>query len=100
MVPESCRWLLKILIELNEAIYQLWNLSLMKAKSGETLNIKVVENSISFLKRVEIHNFDTGRRDHKGSKLMEFSRYDFELESIFLSFFWFSGFTFLCNMNV
>jgi hypothetical protein len=83
MVPESCRWLLKILIELNEAIYQLWNLSLMKAKSGKTLNIKVVENSISFLKRVEIQNFDTGQRDHKGLKLMEFSRYDFELESIF-----------------
>jgi hypothetical protein len=86
MVPDSCQWLLEILIKPNGVIYWLRNLSLIEAKSRETLNIEVVGNSTSLLKRVQTQNFDTGWRNHKGSKLMGFSRYDFELESIFFKF--------------
>jgi hypothetical protein len=75
-------------------------LSVIEAKSGETLDIEVIENSISFVRRVETQNFDAGRKDHEGLKREWFSRYDFELESIFLSLFWFSRFVSLCNMNV
>jgi hypothetical protein len=73
-------------------------LSVIEAKSGETLDIEVIENSISFVRRVETQNFDAGRKDHEGLKREWFSRYDFELESIFLSLFWFSRFASLCNM--
>jgi hypothetical protein len=38
---------------------------------------------MSFLKRVETQNFNTGRRNHEGLELIRFSRYDFELGSIF-----------------
>jgi hypothetical protein len=58
-------------------------LSVIEARSGKTLNIKVVENSINFLKRVETQNFDIGRRKHEGLKSIEISGYDFELEVIF-----------------
>jgi hypothetical protein len=54
----------------------------MEARFEETLNIKVIGNSISFLKRVETQNFNTRRRDHEGMNLEGFSRYDFKLESI------------------
>jgi hypothetical protein len=47
------------------------------------MNIEVVGNSISFIKRGETHNFDNRQRNHEALKLIEFSRYDFELESIF-----------------
>jgi hypothetical protein len=49
----------------------------------ETLNIKVVWNFISSLKRVETKNFDTGQRNQEGLKLVGFLRYYFEFESIF-----------------
>jgi hypothetical protein len=55
----------------------------MEARSEGTLNIEVVGNSISFLKRVETQNFNTGRRDHEGLNWEEFSRYDFKLKLIF-----------------
>jgi hypothetical protein len=32
----------------------------MKVRFGETLNNKIIENFIRFIKRVETHNFDTG----------------------------------------
>jgi hypothetical protein len=83
MVPKICRWLLEILIEPNDVIYRLRNLSLIKAKFGETLNIEVVGNFISLLKRVETQNFYTGRRKHEGLNLIGFLRYDFNLELIF-----------------
>jgi hypothetical protein len=47
------------------------------------MNIEVVGNFLSFLKRVETQNCGTGRMDHEGLKLEGFSRYDFKLESIF-----------------
>jgi hypothetical protein len=53
----------------------------------ETLNNKVVGNFISFVKRVGTQNFDIGRKEHEGLKLERFSRYYFELESIFKAFF-------------
>jgi hypothetical protein len=77
----------KFWFEPNDVICQLWNLSLMEARSVVTLNIGVVGNSISFLKRVETQNFDTRWRNHEGLKLIGFSRYDFELESNFKFFF-------------
>jgi hypothetical protein len=55
----------------------------MEVRSGETLNIEVIGNSIRFPKIVETQNFDTKRRNHEGSKLIGLSRYEFELESIF-----------------
>jgi hypothetical protein len=58
-------------------------LSAIKARSREKLDIKVIENSISFVRREETQNFDAGRKDHEGLKQKWFSRYDFELESIF-----------------
>jgi hypothetical protein len=64
----------------------LQNLALNKAKSKKTLNIKVVGNFINSLKRVKTQNFDIGRRNHEAVKLVGFSIYDFELESIFLKF--------------
>jgi hypothetical protein len=74
MVPKSCQWLLEILIELNEVIYRLRNLSLMEARFEGTLYIKVVRNSICFLGRVKTQNFDTGRSNHEGLELIKFSR--------------------------
>jgi hypothetical protein len=58
----------------------------MESRFVETMNRKIVENLIRFLERVETQNFDTGRRNHEGSKFKGFSRYDFESESIFLKF--------------
>jgi hypothetical protein len=55
----------------------------MEVRFEETLNIKVIGNSINFLKRVETQNSDTEQRNHEGSKLIGFLRYDFEFESIF-----------------
>jgi hypothetical protein len=55
----------------------------MEARFEGTLNIIVIGNSISFLRRVETQNFSTGRRDHEGLNLGGFSRYDFKLELIF-----------------
>jgi hypothetical protein len=55
----------------------------MEARSAVTANSKVVGNSMSFLTRVETHNFNIGQRKHEGLKLKGFSTYDFELESIF-----------------
>jgi hypothetical protein len=52
-------------------------------RSEVTLNTKVIGNFISFLKRMETHNLDTGQRNHEVLKLIGFSRYDFKFESIF-----------------
>jgi hypothetical protein len=35
-------------------------LSVIEATFGERLDIKVIDNSISFVRRVETHNFDAG----------------------------------------
>jgi hypothetical protein len=50
---------------------------------GETLNIKVVEESVALLKRGKTQNFDIGRMKREGLKLKGFLSYDFELETIF-----------------
>jgi hypothetical protein len=47
------------------------------------MNIKVVGDFISSLKRVETQNLDIRRRDYEAIKLVGFSRYDYDLESIF-----------------
>jgi hypothetical protein len=52
------------------------NLGVIQARSRETLNIEVVWNSISFLKRGETQNFDTKWRDHEALRWEGFSRYD------------------------
>jgi hypothetical protein len=83
MIIESCRWLLEILIDPNKVIYRLWELDLIEARSGKTLNIEVVGNSISILKRVKTQNFDTKRKNQEVLKLIGFLIYDFQFESIF-----------------
>jgi hypothetical protein len=47
---------------------------------GETLNIKVVEESIALLERGETQNFDIGRTIRGELKLEGLLSYDFELE--------------------
>jgi hypothetical protein len=59
----------------------------MEARLGKTLNIEVVGDFTSFLKRVKTQNFDIGRWNHEVLGLEGFSGYDFKSESIFLSFF-------------
>jgi hypothetical protein len=83
-------WYLKVVIygwnfwlQPNDGTSWLRNLSIIEARSRETLNIKVIEESIAFLKRVKTQNFDIRWREHEGLKLEWFSRYDLELESIF-----------------
>jgi hypothetical protein len=100
MIIESCRYCWKFLFELKEVTYRLWNLGQNDTRSTEALNIKVIGNFINSLKRVETQNFDIIRRKHEGLKLKGFSRYDFKLELIFLSFFWFSRLASWCNKNV
>jgi hypothetical protein len=58
-------------------------MSVIEARSGETLNIKVIGNYIYFLERVGTQNFDIRRRNNEGLKFIGFLRYDFELVSIF-----------------
>jgi hypothetical protein len=70
MIIESCRWLLEILIDPNKVIYRLLELDLIEARSGKTLNIEVVGNSISILKRVKTQNFDTKRKNQEVLKLI------------------------------
>jgi hypothetical protein len=89
----------KFWFEPKEVTYRLQNLSLIAARSEKTLNIKVVGNSISFLERVETQNFDTGRRNHEVLKSIGFSRYDFELDLIFLSFFWIVSFHYMIDFQ-
>jgi hypothetical protein len=66
-------------------------LGLEEARPKKTLNIKVIADFINSLKKVEAQDFDIGRRNYEAVKLVGFSRYDYDLESI-LSFFWFSRF--------
>jgi hypothetical protein len=54
--------------------------------------MKVIGDFINSLKGVETQNFDIERTKRKGLKLKGILSYDFELESIFLSFSWFSWF--------
>jgi hypothetical protein len=56
------------------------------------MNMKVIGDFINSLKGVETQNFDIERTKRKGLKLKGILSYDFELESIFLSFSWFSWF--------
>jgi hypothetical protein len=77
----------------------------MEARFEGTLNIKVIRNSVGFLKRVETQNFNTGRRDHQGLNLEGFSKYDFKLKLIFkfllifrISFLMQYEFMMSCNM--
>jgi hypothetical protein len=62
--------------------YRLQNLGQNETRSKETLNIKVVEDFINSLKRVETQDLEIGRRYYEAVKLVGFSRYDYELESI------------------
>jgi hypothetical protein len=62
--------------------YRLRNLGQNETRSKETLNIKVVEDFINSLKRVETQDLEIGRRYYEAVKLVGFSRYDYELESI------------------
>jgi hypothetical protein len=55
----------------------------------ETLNNNTVGNFISSLRRVGTQNFNIRRMNYEMVKLVGFSRYDYELESIFLIFFCF-----------
>jgi hypothetical protein len=66
-----------------EVTYQLRTLGLNEARSKGMLNIKVIGNYISFLKRGETQNFDSRRRNREVLMLVGFSRYGFELELIF-----------------
>jgi hypothetical protein len=52
----------------------------------ETLNNKVIGDVINSLKRVEMQDFDIKRRNYEAVELVRFSRYDYELELIFLKF--------------
>jgi hypothetical protein len=47
------------------------------------LNIEVIGDFIKSLKRVEMQDFDVGRRNYEAVESVGFSRYDYELESIF-----------------
>jgi hypothetical protein len=51
-------------------------------RSKETLNIKVIEDFINSLKRVQTQDLDIERRYYEAVKLVGFSIYDYELESI------------------
>jgi hypothetical protein len=62
--------------------YRLRNLGQNETISKETLSIKVVEDFINSLKRVETQDLEIGRRYYEAVKLVGFSRYDYELESI------------------
>jgi hypothetical protein len=55
----------------------------MGARFVGALSIEVIENSICFLGGEKTQNFDTGQMIQKWLRLEGFSRYDFELESIF-----------------
>jgi hypothetical protein len=83
MISKTCQWLLEILIWTEWSTCRLWNPSLFDVRSEVTLDIKVIGNFIGFLKSVETQDFDTVRRNHEVLKLIWFSRYDFEFESIF-----------------
>jgi hypothetical protein len=82
-IVQSCQCCWKFLFEPKEVTYQLRTLGLNEARSNGTLNIKVIGNYISFLKRGETQNFDIRRRNHEALRLIGFSRYGFQLESIF-----------------
>jgi hypothetical protein len=43
-------------------------LSVIETRSRETLSITFIGKSISFLKRVETHNFYVGRTNHEAVK--------------------------------
>jgi hypothetical protein len=66
MVFEGCHWLLEILIWPNDVTPRLQDLSIIEARFEETQNRKVMGNSMSFLKRLRIQNFDIGERSMKG----------------------------------
>jgi hypothetical protein len=52
-------------------------------KTDRTWNIKIIEHFIAFLTRGRAQGFDIGWKNYGALKLDRFSRYDFELESIF-----------------
>jgi hypothetical protein len=67
----------------NDVTSRLRDLGLNEARLEETLNIEIIGNYVSFLKRLKTQNFNIGQRNHGALKLEGFSRYEFELESIF-----------------
>jgi hypothetical protein len=73
----------KFLFKPKELTYRLRNLGLEEAIPKETMNINVVVDFINSLKRVETQNFDIRRRNYEAVKLVGFSRYDYDLESVF-----------------
>jgi hypothetical protein len=83
-IVQSCRYFWEFLFELKEVTYRLWNLGLEEVRPKETLDIKVIRDFINSLNRVETRNFDIGRRNYEAVKLLGFSRYDYDLKSIFL----------------
>jgi hypothetical protein len=91
MIVQNCRYCWEFLFKPKEVTYRLRNLGLEEVRPKKTLNIKVVADFINSLKKVEAQNFNIGRRNYEAVKLVGFSRYDFDLESI-LSFFWFLRF--------
>jgi hypothetical protein len=78
--------LLELLIWIEWHNFSTLGFGLNWSKIGGTLDIEVVGNFISFVKRGETQNFDNRRRNHEALKLIGFSRYAFELESIFKFF--------------
>jgi hypothetical protein len=52
-------------------------------KTDRTWNIKIIDHFIAFLTRGRAQGFDIGWKNYGALKLDRFSRYDFELESIF-----------------
>jgi hypothetical protein len=48
---------------------------------------------------VKTQNFDIGRRNHEVLKSIGFSRYDFELDLIFLCFFWIVSFHYMIDFQ-
>jgi hypothetical protein len=84
--------------EPNDVTSRLRVLSVVGARSGDALNIKVVGNFVSFLNRVETRNFDIRRT------MEHWSWKDFQDMTSnwnqFCSFFWFSRFASWCNMSV
>jgi hypothetical protein len=107
-IVQSCWYCWKFLFEPKEVTYWLQNLILEEPRPKKTLNIKVIGDFINSLRRGETRNFDTGWKNHEGSKLIRFLRYNFELEIFFLIFLLVCKVLFLmqydsmmqCNMSV
>jgi hypothetical protein len=83
MIVQSCQYCWEFLFKLKEMTYRLQNLGLEEVRPKETLNTEVVGDFINSVKRVKTQDFDVKRRNYEAMELVGFSRYDYELESIF-----------------